>query len=68
MMILLYSFGLLALLGGGIFCTILAYIMIADAFCVIKGRYAAVGGGIMMGCGAGACFACFLWLLDHSPL
>ena len=68
MLILAYSFGLLALLGGGAFCSVLAYIMISDALTIRKGKFAAIGGGAMMGCGAAACFATFLWLMDHSPL
>lgn len=68
MFLLCYYFGLLALLGGGTFCSLMAYLMLSDAVTMRKGRTLAVGGGVLMGCGAAACFSSFLWLLNHSPL
>lgn len=65
MLILFYYFGMLFLLIGGLFCSLMTYLMIADAVTMRKGRMRAVGGGLIMGCGAAACIASFLWLL-HS--
>jgi hypothetical protein len=67
MMILIYYTFLLALLGGGTFCSLMTYLMLADAITMHKGRLLAVGGGVLMGCGAAACFATFLWLLHNNP-
>lgn len=67
MMILAYYFFLLALLGGGTFCSLMTYLMLADAVTMRKGRTLAVGGGVLMGCGAAACFCSFLWLLHNNP-
>lgn len=67
-MILLYYFGMLALLGAGTFCFLMTYLMLADAVTMRRGRTLAVGGGVLMGCGSAACFLSFLWLLQNSPL
>jgi hypothetical protein len=68
MIVLLYTFLTLSLIGGGVFCSVLAYIMLSDALTQHKGKFAAAGGGMMMLAGAAACFATFLWMLNNSPL